>query len=373
MLGYFPPPYKGEAFYSVCARNKDRVEPRNQSSYRILHTLFGANAPVHIQWPSHLEYFASQLPNEFAINADRLILENTLAPMMRPFLSVESYIELQLYMRGSDLTQKLGMIRHAVENQTVLKYCVLCAREDRDSLGEAYWHRLHQTSIVQVCPIHNCYLSHVSRPEVFDVVPAEEVIPLAEPIEMANTKDPHDALLLWMARQVEWLLDHPYDAISTANLDAAYTQAFYACGLLSLRGKPDLVRIRDQFNRAMRDHFTRSRQFTVLYHAASERSLNRAIRLLEGHPGLHLLLMYFLSCNVECLSTKSQFFHFEPGPWPCLNATCELHGKAVIPEYRFVPTSMVRRSQHSVVNAGTPTLVKRRTSRVAPDLGHIAL
>src|SRR5260370_602086 len=127
-------------------------------------------------------------------------------------------------MGGSDLRQRLKMISHAHERQDGLKYCAFCAKEDRNLSGEAYWHRSHQSSIVQVCPKHGCHLSCAARHKssAFCLTLAEKVIPITEPIQMVNPNDPNDALLLWMARQVEWLLDHPDGKIDAANLSAAY-------------------------------------------------------------------------------------------------------------------------------------------------------
>ena len=39
-----------------------------------------------------------------------------------------------------------------------LRYCPLCAMEDRKQYGETYWHRSHQLQGVDICPIHHCFL-----------------------------------------------------------------------------------------------------------------------------------------------------------------------------------------------------------------------
>ncbi len=44
-----------------------------------------------------------------------------------------------------------------IENGTrYFRYCPLCVKEDREKLGETYWHRNHQLIGVNVCPIHKC-------------------------------------------------------------------------------------------------------------------------------------------------------------------------------------------------------------------------
>jgi hypothetical protein len=297
------------------------------------------------------------------VTADRIINENTLAPMMRPFLCRDKYTQLRSYMSGSDLKERLGMIKYAHEKQDGLRYCAFCAQEDRIFPGEAYWHRLHQSSVVQVCPKHYCYLSCAPRQKqsAFSLTLAQEAIPITEPIKMANPNDPYDALLLWMSRQVQWLLRHTDAELDIANLSASYMQGLYFKGLLTLRGKPDLGRIREQFCKVVGDHIRHSELFDTVYHANSIRSLNRAIQSLGGHPGLHFLLMYFLGVDVESLPMKSKFFHFEPGPWPCLSPACGHYESEVIHDYFF------RADQHGAQVANFRCECGYAYARQAPD------
>lgn len=39
-----------------------------------------------------------------------------------------------------------------------LRYCPLCAQENRERLGETFWHRKHQMFGVHLCPKHGCFL-----------------------------------------------------------------------------------------------------------------------------------------------------------------------------------------------------------------------
>lgn len=44
------------------------------------------------------------------------------------------------------------------EGDLYLKYCPICADDDRRQYGEAYWHRVHQIRNMQICTKHNCRL-----------------------------------------------------------------------------------------------------------------------------------------------------------------------------------------------------------------------
>ncbi|MBR1752184.1 MAG: TniQ family protein [Ruminococcus sp.] len=39
-----------------------------------------------------------------------------------------------------------------------LRYCPVCAADDREKYGETYWHRVHQIPEISVCAKHRCRL-----------------------------------------------------------------------------------------------------------------------------------------------------------------------------------------------------------------------
>ncbi|MDE6055387.1 MAG: TniQ family protein [Lachnospiraceae bacterium] len=50
------------------------------------------------------------------------------------------------------------------EDNQWLKYCPLCAGEDRERYGETYWHRRHQIRNMNVCTRHKCRLKSSKVP-----------------------------------------------------------------------------------------------------------------------------------------------------------------------------------------------------------------
>lgn len=62
-----------------------------------------------------------------------------------------------------------------------LRYCPVCAKEDRTKYGETYWHRIHQMPGIHVCPVHGCYLVEsavkISGKASPDLVAAELIVP----------------------------------------------------------------------------------------------------------------------------------------------------------------------------------------------------
>jgi hypothetical protein len=69
-------------------------------------------------------------------------------------------------------------------NDRFLKYCPLCAVEDRKTYGETFWHRVHQIRNLTICPTHNCLLQTSSvtaiSSQAYTLCPAEEYVTVRE-------------------------------------------------------------------------------------------------------------------------------------------------------------------------------------------------
>lgn len=65
-----------------------------------------------------------------------------------------------------------------------LRYCPCCVAEDRETYGEAYWHRSHQIQRTQVCPKHSCFLEDspvmIAGKTSPDLHPAEWNVPIMQ-------------------------------------------------------------------------------------------------------------------------------------------------------------------------------------------------
>lgn len=71
-----------------------------------------------------------------------------------------------------------------------LRYCPICASEDKERFGESYWHRLHQLQGMNCCSIHKCRLLDstiaISGKYSPKLVTAEETIPFESEIEVVD-------------------------------------------------------------------------------------------------------------------------------------------------------------------------------------------
>jgi Tn7-like transposition protein D/TniQ len=362
VLGYFPPPYPDEALYSICARYRLRCGlAANNVATR---ELFGVSGPVNLRWPTRLGYLARQLPPQCSLTVDRIIDLHTLAPFLRPFLSKEAMAEFRTYMSGETLQGRLGSGAGSRDQAQRLKFCAECAQEDRRTLGEAYWHRLHQLGIVAVCPKHKCHLSSLSiavNPS-YRLISAEEHIPDECAGITLKLNSAADHLLLWRAQQVSWLLNNPHVEMSVRELLLAYQNMSCKAGFGTIRGRCNYKKIREALGRNVASLGDLYGDMCASEHADSTRSLNRALRIGDAPPGLHLSLMKLLAIDAASLTEKAKQCDFEPGPWPCLNVACQHYGQSVIEDIAL------KRNNHGTRLGTFRCQCGYTYSRRAPDL-----
>lgn len=120
-----------------------------------------------------------------------IILNHTMFPQYARFVPKEQQ-KKALYHMGYDFcdTHHLFAILPRNNADLYLKYCPICADEDRKQYGEAYWHRLHQLRNTQICPKHNCKLESsaitAKSEQTFTFCPAEFYIAEQKPTKESN-------------------------------------------------------------------------------------------------------------------------------------------------------------------------------------------
>lgn len=190
MLSFFPTPYPGEWWYSVLCRY--HVKSGNEKFQTTIRELFQGKprAMIGAFFPNNTMYqLCSQLPPSF--NVKKLILEHTpFLYYMRMYTVQQKESFLEALCKGESTTPTYIWKTAGGKNQP-LRYCPLCAQEERDRYGESYWHTLHQLPLVTVCDIHHCRLLDASSEalrlnEGFYMIPAEK--PQVEPIDKASVE-----------------------------------------------------------------------------------------------------------------------------------------------------------------------------------------
>ena len=116
---------------------------------------------------------------------EKLVLEHTMFPQYARFLPSERKKNALHHLANEfcDAHQLFPILPRA-EPDRFLKYCPLCAVEDRKTYGETFWHRCHQIRNLAVCPTHNCLLNNSSvtaiSSQAYILCPAEDYVLVQE-------------------------------------------------------------------------------------------------------------------------------------------------------------------------------------------------
>lgn len=150
-LLFFPPSLPNESLISRISRyhimSGNRTE---QSTFIELFDRTGFNLGGVV--PSHLAVLAARLPGEPDESLAKIIQDNTLLPVFRPFLGKSDKSPTTRGMSSNaDITH---FPRHVVGMSGEAKLCLSCAVEDVQMHGVGYWHRSHQIPGVSVCWKH---------------------------------------------------------------------------------------------------------------------------------------------------------------------------------------------------------------------------
>ena len=116
-----------------------------------------------------------------AIPINKLIAEHTMFPQYARFIPSDKKIAaLRLLGEGSTDPHHVFTILIRNPNSEWMRYCPLCASEDREKYGETYWHRSHQIRNINLCPKHKCHLINspvsIKNESAFSFYPAQTTV-----------------------------------------------------------------------------------------------------------------------------------------------------------------------------------------------------
>ena len=206
MLGFFPQPYPDELLYSVLARYYVRS---GYSNY-----VFAAEDLFQNRYVRPSFEYISPLNGEVITylkkktDIQQILLNHTMFPYHCRFLPMERKNKAmqELINMGSNF-RNLILFPRRTETPS-MRYCPLCAVDERKNYGETYWHRLHQIYELPVCPVHKCFLVNtdykLSGNLPPNLIPAEIVIPLSENIILCDNEK-----LLLLAGYIKEIFDLP--------------------------------------------------------------------------------------------------------------------------------------------------------------------
>ena len=227
MIGFFPEIYEDELLYSQLCRYYQRT---GYTKYRSAIDDLFMNRTVHpvIEWTN--AYVPDAMEN-ITKNTDfeTVIRTRTMFPAYTRFLPKKRRNDALRSLLICDGNYFNLIVNQNVKYKRVLRYCPVCAKEDRERLGETYWHREHQIVHVEICPKHRCFLENSTIPIGSKVTPglysAETEVPYdTEPKPCMNdelVKFIHYVLEVFRA-PVDMETDVPIGAFLRSMLDDKY-------------------------------------------------------------------------------------------------------------------------------------------------------
>ena len=206
MLGFFPHPYPDELLYSVFARYYVRS---GYSNY-----VFAAEDLFQNRYVRPSFEYVSPLNDEVINylreidNMQNVLLRHTMFPYHCHFLSMGRKNKAMQALINMDSNYRNYILFPRRTEIPSMRYCPLCAADERKNYGESYWHRLHQIYELPVCPVHKCFLMNtdykLSGKLPPNLISAEIVIPLSENIILCDNEK-----LLLLARYIKEIFDLP--------------------------------------------------------------------------------------------------------------------------------------------------------------------
>ena len=182
MMGHFPVPYPDELLYSVFARY---YAHSGYMAYAFAaQDLFVKKATkpdiefINELTPDALERITQHIPLESVIE------KHTMFPYYARFLpKVRRQQAFSFLFQMDERYHNHLYLPKSKHIARFLRYCPLCAKEDRAQYGEAYWHRIHQMTGINICPKHHCQLQNspvpISSKDSPSLITVEEcVLPL---------------------------------------------------------------------------------------------------------------------------------------------------------------------------------------------------
>ncbi len=190
MIAFFPEIYPDELLYSQLARYHAK------SGYMIYRStaedLF-TNPTVRpdIDFVNKLSLDALNNITR-TVSIESIIEKHTMFAYYGRFLNQDrrnTAFRALVAMQGN-YNNLLPIPKRKTDNDRFLRYCPICADNDRQKFGEAYWHRIHQMQGINICPVHHCQLKDssviISGKASPALTTAEEVITTFEPVMCDN-------------------------------------------------------------------------------------------------------------------------------------------------------------------------------------------
>lgn len=209
MIRYFPNFYPDELVYSLLSRYYTKS---GYLTYRYTAEELFLSRSVR----PDMDFVNAYTPEALRLitqgqSMEEVVLKHTMFPYYGHFLPKERRLKAfqALISMWGNYHNLMPIPIRKDGSSRYIRYCPLCAKQDRELYGETYWHRTHQMIGMTACPFHGCYLKNSSVIISGKAPPmlksAEEVIPITESVELSSDIENH--LAQYMAEVFQSAVD----------------------------------------------------------------------------------------------------------------------------------------------------------------------
>lgn len=158
MIAFFPEPYPDELVYSLLARYYVKAGYL-AFQYAVEDLYIHKYTNPDVEFLNELKPEVLDVIKEYC-GMEALIQKHTMFPSYGRFLPAKRKQEAKkaLLSMNGNFNNLLAIPKNQRGTGRFLRYCPLCAKENREDYGEAYWHRKHQIQGIRICGKHGCYL-----------------------------------------------------------------------------------------------------------------------------------------------------------------------------------------------------------------------
>ena len=342
MTSFFPKPYTDELLYSVIARY--HIRSGNLSPKATIEELFSSRtASSTVDMPCNIDELIKRVPTFTNLDFEQIILENTLYPYYMAFQTSNRCNEIMQTMRGSyggDIHNKVGIMASSIKCPGNLRFCHKCMETDLKVYGEYYWHRIHQTPGVIVCPEHGVFIqeSNVSLLKInkHEFIPADDTNCINRLAVNYSSLD--TARLYELSKDIQWIFNNFKKVRCSCSfkngLRNSYLSVLKNKGLATTNGRVYQAEFCKDFTSFYQDSFLSILQSDI----GSDYEDSWVANILRKHrkafhPLRHLLLIRYLVGSVESFFEETEhYLPFGNGPWPCLNPIATHYKNYVVKE-----------------------------------------
>lgn len=330
MLPFFTNPYPDELIYSAIARY--HFYSGNLDCKDTLEELFGSRSIIpSVAIGSHFSALSEKLGPYYSI--ETLLANNTIYPYYASFLSNKRQKEIinDVAYDGKGLYTRLGIVAGGICRKNGLYYCTECAKNDVEKYGETYIHREHQLEGIDYCAHHENPL----RKYKVDAASRIEYIRF-EFVKMDFSPKYHleknNELSVQLAKKAYQLLQLPLHKLSRETITLKYRHLLREKNLVTPANRLKQYELYQSFQNVYPEAFLLKYESSLdieneyNWLKVMTRNTKRHV-----HPFRHLLIMNFLSINVENLfEMMEDSGPFGNGPFPCLNKAAEHYKQRII-------------------------------------------